>query len=614
MLVDEFWAFFEELFSAPELKGLGELSLDMTRLVLKTYEPMLVEVLNLLKAGRRFNQWQVQELMKRAGTVRSDLVIMRRQIRALRYIKPFFQADPKDFSAQAKIIAEMVREFGPFFVKMAQVAAANADFLPEEIAEELAVFHEDVPPMSEQEVNQAFIECYGKLPTQLYLGFDAAKPLKSGSIGSVFLAKKPFIQDGKEVLEEVVVKVGRHNLDREFAIGKLVLGLGILSSQYWAPHSKLAPFLRAMLEQVDEFIAGFMQELDFGDEAKNQERFRQRSFETRSWRVPALYSSTPRILEMEFLSDAESLSKSLERMPAKKRRQFQTEIAERLLYAVLQQLFLYQEIHGDLHPGNIMVGKQGDLYLIDWGSTVSLQGKWGAVWDYLAAAMTADVDALTDSLIKVSTEPNVSPERRDEIRTLLSDTLKKKGVDQLTGKVLLSEIRSGREIAIKNLHKRAQTVLQVMSNTQQAGLVLRRDYLLLSRGIMAAVGSFSSLYEDSPKRFLARDLARGFARAPVTFTKEKISLRVSEARDTLARVTGQKFLAANGPDRLRRANITDAVNLFGSHTPALSAVSEPLDSKSKKGKKVATRELTELASKKPPAPAKPSKKTKKTKN
>ena len=32
-LVQEFWQFFNELFSSPELKGLGELTLDMVRLV-----------------------------------------------------------------------------------------------------------------------------------------------------------------------------------------------------------------------------------------------------------------------------------------------------------------------------------------------------------------------------------------------------------------------------------------------------------------------------------------------------------------------------------------------------------------------------------------------------
>ncbi|MGB0955200.1 MAG: AarF/UbiB family protein, partial [Panacagrimonas sp.] len=293
-LVDEFWQFFDELFSAPELKGLGELSFDMVRLVVRTYEPLLVEVVNILKAGRRFNEWQLKEIMRRAALVRQDLVILRRQIKALRYIKPFFQADPKDFSAQAKIIAAMVREFGPFFVKMAQVAAANADVLPEEIARELAVFHEDVSPMDADEVNAAFLECYGKLPHQLFLEFDASKPVKSGSIGSVYFAKKPFLEGGREVLKPVVIKVGRHNIDREFTIGKMVIGLAIMSSQYWAPHGKLTPFLRALHEQVDEFVAGFVEELDFEAEAQNHLRFYQRSIGSRQWHVPQLYGHSRR--------------------------------------------------------------------------------------------------------------------------------------------------------------------------------------------------------------------------------------------------------------------------------------------------------------------------------
>jgi predicted unusual protein kinase regulating ubiquinone biosynthesis (AarF/ABC1/UbiB family) len=61
---------------------------------------------------------------------------------------------------------------------MAQVAAASSDFLPEEMAEALAVFQEDVEPMTPAEVEQAFIECYGELPTARYYGFDSSKPLK----------------------------------------------------------------------------------------------------------------------------------------------------------------------------------------------------------------------------------------------------------------------------------------------------------------------------------------------------------------------------------------------------------------------------------------------------
>lgn len=529
-LVDEFWNFFNELFSSPELKGLGELSLDMVRLVVKTYEPLLVEIINLLKAGRRFNQWQVNEIMRRAAMIRSDLLIVRRQIRALRYIKPFFQADPKDFSAQAQLVAQMVREFGPFFIKMAQVAAANGDFLPDEIARELSVFHEDVPPMTEAEVNAAFLECYGELPYKRYLDFDAARPVKSGSIGSVYFAKKPFLEGDREVLRPVVVKVGRHNIDREFAIGKMVLGLAIMSSQYWAPHSRLAPFLRAMQEQVDEFVAGFVEELDFDSEAEHHARFLARSKHSQIWHVPELYGHTRRIIEMEYLADAASLPRALARLPSADRRRFQMQIVQRLMYTVLHHVLFHRELHGDLHPGNVMVGLDGRMHLIDWGNVVALDGKWHAVWDYLAAAILADTRLMADALIRMSTTPKVSAERRDEVYAALDETLRKKGVTPLTRRTLLGDLR--RE-GLDGLHRRGQVILQLMSNTQQLGIVVQRDYLHLSRALFAAAGSFGALYEGTPKKYLLRDLLRGGVKLPLMLAQDTLSDRAVSWRHRL---------------------------------------------------------------------------------
>ena len=529
-LVQEFWNFFDELFTAPELKGLGELSLDMVRLVIKTYEPMLTEVVNLLKAGRRFNEWQLREVLRRAAMVRNDITIVRRQIRAIRHIKPFFAADPKDFKAQAEIVAQMVREFGPFFIKMAQIAAANSDFLPDEIAKELAVFHEDVPAMSEEEVRQAFIESFGKPPEKLYLEFDASRPVKSGSIGSVYFAKKPFTENGVEVLKPVVIKVGRHNIDREFAIGKLSIGLAIMSSQYWAPHSKLAPFLRAMQEQVDEFVAGFMEELDFESEARHHLRFYERSKKTQLFRVPQLYGHSRRIIEMEYLSDATSLTRALARMPRHERRRFQTQVMERLLFTVLHHIFVYKEMHGDLHPGNVMIGHDGMLHLIDWGNVVPLDGKWSLVWDYLVGALLADTDVLADALIKVSTQPTENALRRGEIKAALDETLRKKGVVPLTRSNFIGTLRRG---GMAGLHARGQAVLQLMSNTQQAGLVIQRDYLHLSRALFAAGGSFGSLYEGDSKTLLLRDLGVTLLRLPLTATNDLFHREITAVRAKL---------------------------------------------------------------------------------
>ena len=118
----------------------------------RTYEPLLVEVINELKDSSTATSSAVKHCCSGCA-VRGDLQIIRRQIRALRYVRPFLQADARDFRGQAQIVAKMVR-VRPFFVKLAQVAAATADFLPEEMARELMVFQEDVPPMSAAEARQ----------------------------------------------------------------------------------------------------------------------------------------------------------------------------------------------------------------------------------------------------------------------------------------------------------------------------------------------------------------------------------------------------------------------------------------------------------------------------
>jgi len=537
-VLDEFWNFYEELMGAPELKGLAELNLDILRYVLRTYEPLLVEMINLLKETRRVNQTMLTELVDRASVLRSDLVIIRRQIRALRYIKPFFETDPQDFATQAEIVANMVREFGPFFVKMAQVAASNADFLPDEIARELAVFHEDVDPMTAREVERAFKECYGKRPHEMYFGFDTHKPLKSGSIGSVYLARRPVFEDEMEVLKRVIVKVGRNNLDREFLMGQMVIGLAIISTQYWAPHSKLAPFLRALQDQVEEFVTGFNSELDFQREAANQRRFLRRAELTTQWKVPKIYRVSERIIEMEYLEDATSLQHYLGNLPPRKRVRMQRKLGRKFLYTLLEQVLVHQEFHGDLHPGNLMIDKQGELYLIDWGNTVELNGKWGPVRDYVVGALSGDVDALAEALIGISTNPEANRLRYDEIRDKLAETLERKQVAQIKANNLPAVWREG----VDGLHRRAQSVIHLGSNMQQLGIVPRGEYMHLSRSIAAAIGSFANMYNGLPRWMMAIDFFRAATLFPADLATDRIRVRRRRLSKRLMRFLIPSFL------------------------------------------------------------------------
>lgn len=528
-IVDEFWTFFHELMTDPELRGLADLNLDIVRLLLKTYEPLLVDVINELKDIFFSNQSRLNTLVRRVQVVRRDLHIIRRQIRALRYIRPFFQTDIKDYHAQAQIVAQMVREFGPFFIKMAQVAAATADFLPEEIAKELAVFQEDVPPMSADEARTALIDSFGRPPEEIYFGFDAERPLKSGSIGSVYLVKKPVMVEGREHLLPVVIKIGRHNLDREFLMGKTSIGLMLLSSQYWAPHGKFTPFLKAMAEQIDGFVEGFRAELQFEREAEMQSSFARRAQNSRIWRVPKVYVATERVIEMEFVQGAVNISRAVNYFKPRNPVAYRRELAQKFLYTVLTHIFVYQEVHGDLHPGNVMVDQEGCLHLIDWGNTIRLAGKSAPVFNYLKGALVADPEMLTDALIAICTEPQSALKRRAEIREVLMRTLEKKDIKPLSYDFLWSLYEEGPE----GWTRRVNTLAHLMSNTQQLGLVVRGEYLHLSRSFAAMVGTLGSLYDGVPWYWVMYDVLFAINSFPAKLLQDFLLSKKTDIRRSM---------------------------------------------------------------------------------
>ncbi len=510
-VTDEFWKFFNELMSEPELRGLGEVSLDVLRIFLTAYEPLITQVINQFKDLRAVNDSRMREILGNTRVVRQDLEIFRRQIGALRYIREFFTTDPEDFKAQAEIVAQMVREFGPFFIKMAQVAASSSDFLPEEITEALAVFQEDVEPMTPAEVEQAFMECYGELPNERYYGFDAAKPLKSGSIASVYLAQKPITGiKGLQVMTPVVVKVGRHNLEREFLIGKTVIKLAILSSQYWAPHSKLSPFLSSWQEQVDVFVEGFREELDFESEARNQSRFAERASLSDGWHVPRVYHGTRRIIEMEFVDSAASLNTAFPMRGKRRVTRAQRKVGRDFLHTVLSHMFIYQEFHGDLHPGNILVGDRERLYLIDWGNTIDISTIWRPAIKYVQAVLAGDAEAITDAIIQLGTDSGAMEASRRDLRRIIEETLAESAIQPLGYDFLRTLYREGQE----GLIKRAELALNLATALSRQGIVVRSDYMHLTRSLTAMVGSYLGIYRGLPGRILVRDILQVLIRFP----------------------------------------------------------------------------------------------------
>lgn len=510
-VTEEFWQFFNDLMSEPELKGLGEVSLEVARIVANAYEPLLVRVINQLKHMRHSNNRHLREIFDQTGVLRSDLDIFRRQIGALAYIREFFETDPEDFKAQAAIVAQMVREFGPFFIKMAQVAASGSDFLPEEISAALEVFQEDVEPMTPAEVEQAFMESFGELPGQRYYNFDASKPLKSGSIASVFVAEKPVRnRRGRQELKTLVVKVGRHNLEREFIIGKTVIKLAILSSQYWAPHSKLSPFLSSWLDQVDVFVEGFRAELDFEAEAAVQARFAERAGYTGGWHVPQVYQTTRRVIEMQYVEGASSLSTAFDALGKRKAQRARRKVGRAFLHTVLSHMLVYREFHGDLHPGNLLVDDEQRLYFIDWGNSVDVGPIWRPALRYLQAVFAADATAIADAMIDLSSDGDALLQRRQEMLGHIVETLQENPVEPIGLDFPLVLYREG----VEGLKSRFDLAIGLGTVMSRQGIVIDGNYMHLTRSITAMVGSYLGIYSGVSRVALAQDAMIVMCRFP----------------------------------------------------------------------------------------------------
>jgi ubiquinone biosynthesis protein len=501
-LTEEFWSFFNDLMSEPQLKGLGEVGLDVLRILVTAYEPLILKVINQLKHVRSSNNHHLREIYAQTAVLRSDLEIFRRQIGALAYIPEYFRTDPQDLKTQARIVAQMVREFGPFFIKMAQVAASGSDFLPEEISDALEVFHEDVEPMTPEEVEQAFEECFGESPSRRYYDFDASRPIKSGSIASVYLARKPVrMRRGGHELQTIVVKVGRHNLEREFIIGKTVIKLAILSSQYWAPHSKLSPFLSSWQEQVDVFVEGFRAELDFEAEAAVQARFAERAAFTGGWHVPAVHETTRRIIEMEYVDRAHSLTTAFKSMGQKRGLRARRKVGRAFLHAVVSHLLIYREFHGDLHPGNLLVDQRQRVYFIDWGNSIDLGEIWRPALRYLQAVFAADAAAVADAMIDLGTHPEQLRGQHREILALVEEALQEARLAPLGIDFPLVLHRQGPE----GLKRRVDLAISLMTIMSRQGIVINDAYMHLGRSVTALVGSYLGIYSGLSRWVMARD-------------------------------------------------------------------------------------------------------------
>ncbi|HAO75451.1 MAG TPA: ubiquinone biosynthesis regulatory protein kinase UbiB, partial [Pseudomonas sp.] len=230
---------------------------------------------------------------------------------------------------------------GPIFIKFGQILSTRRDLLPPDIAEELAMLQDRVPPFDSAVATALIEQQLGAPVGELFARFDS-KPLASASVAQVHAAK---LRSG----EEVVVKVVRPNLKP--IISQDLAWLFMLANT--AERISIDARRLHLVEVVDDYAKTIYDELDLLREAANASQLRRNFEGSALLYVPQVYWDYCRsqVLVMERIygvpvTDMAGLARQNTDM---------RQLAERGVEIFFTQVFRDSFFHADMHPGNIFV-------------------------------------------------------------------------------------------------------------------------------------------------------------------------------------------------------------------------------------------------------------------
>lgn len=260
----------------------------------------------------------------------------------LRWLMPWrwFRRQPSALN-RGQRIRMALQELGPVFIKFGQILSTRRDLLPEDIADELVLLQDKVPPFASDQAIALIEQQLGARIDQVFSRFDS-QPLASASIAQVHAAR---LKTG----EEVVVKVIRPGLKPIITQDMAWLFLiARTAERISADARRLRP-----LEVVSDYQKTIFDELDLLREAANTSQLRRNFENSPLLYVPQVYWDwcRPKVMVSERIygipvTDMATLAD--QRTDLKK-------LAERGVEIFFTQVFRDSFFHADMHPGNIFV-------------------------------------------------------------------------------------------------------------------------------------------------------------------------------------------------------------------------------------------------------------------
>ena len=268
-------------------------------------------------------------------------------------------------------------ELGPTFVKLGQIASTRGDLYPPEFTKELESLQDNVPPFD-------FNLMKDVVNIDIFKDFEEI-PFKSASIGQVH---KATLKNGKKVVVKLkrpgILNIMKSDTNNVKKILDFIQSIGVdtgSSSNF-------------VLNDSIEYLLG---EADYRQEVENAIKFK-RSLKGIDWiKVPYVYKKycTDDMIVMEYV-EADKITE------IKNKRINRKKVCEALVNSYVIQTMDSGLFHGDPHPGNLAISKDGKLVFYDFGLLIELNDELKQGFsDLFGCIINRDTKGVVQILIKL---------------------------------------------------------------------------------------------------------------------------------------------------------------------------------------------------------------------
>jgi len=292
-------------------------------------------------------------------------------------------------TATGRSLRAALEQAGGVYVKLGQFLSTRPDLVSPEIAAELRLLQQQVPPVPGPLIERVFTEELGLSPQACFTQFDT-QPAAAASIAQVHQA---VLADGRRVAVKIqrpqVAERVRRDLD---ILGRLAVRLERRTQ--WALELRLSETVRAFADNVTG-------ELDFNAEARNLAAISSAVQHHPRFLVPLPVPdlTRQRVVVMDWI-DGTPLTTAATSLAAEDRH----ELARALLRCFLDQILLVGTFHADPHPGNLVLTGDGRVALFDCGSIGRLDRRQRSALQAVLGALAAqDAAQLRDALRPITT-------------------------------------------------------------------------------------------------------------------------------------------------------------------------------------------------------------------